>query len=113
MLPETVSRFVSFLYERKVLEIGMAFIISSQVNTLATTFNNTVMSPIIGYLLGGSKGSLTKLKVYIAPNNYIMLGDFLLAIINFSMIIFFVYLLVTQVDSLKSVIPPSSVAQSK
>ena len=106
MIISQISHFLKFINDKKVLELGVAFIISTQVNALATVFNSTIVMPVIGYLIGGHRDSLAQLKIPIGKS-YILVGDFLTALVNFMMIIYIVYLVVIQVENLKLLFPPS------
>lgn len=83
---ETVSYtaldFYNFLNDNKIIQIGTAFIISNQINQLASKFIDNIVSPIIKRVFDGKADSLKETKIDIFGIQF-EIGDFIMTILKF------------------------------
>jgi large conductance mechanosensitive channel len=84
--------FYNFLIKHNIIGVGMAFIIGSQINMLATAFVNNIVSPTIGIFMESNKRKLEDIKIPVLGAK-IEIGSFIESILKFvlTMIIIFYF----------------------
>lgn len=87
-----VVDFYNFLNDNKIIQLGTAFIISSQINQLASKFIDNIVSPIIKRVLDGETESLKETKVEIFGIKF-EIGDFIMTMMKFMINMIILYYL--------------------
>jgi large-conductance mechanosensitive channel len=80
--------FINFLLEKNVFQMGLAYIIATQVNQIFSKFVTNIIYPVVN--------KITENKIKQESQTTILgiefkIGDFLLSLINFFMVLFFLY----------------------
>jgi large conductance mechanosensitive channel len=81
--------FIDFIREQGVVGLAMGFIIGGSSSKLVNAFVTDIMSPILGLILG-NMGKLSNYYLQIGSAK-IMWGDFVTALIDFTILAFSVY----------------------
>lgn len=81
--------FLDFVREQGVMGLAIGFILGGSVTKLVNSLVEDIINPLLGIILGAA-GDLTSLSVTIAEAT-IMYGNFLMAIIDFTVIALVVY----------------------
>ena len=94
-----VVGFINFLLEKNVFQTGLAFILATQVNQIFINLVNNIIYPIID--------KLTKKKNHQESITPVLgiefkFGNFLLGLINFFIVLFFLYYMYKISDSSKT-----------
>jgi large conductance mechanosensitive channel len=91
VLNSQLSGYGNFLMEHNVVQLGIAFVIGIQVNTIATSLVTDIFTPLI-LLLFGEDNVHSMADLYIEVYQVrITYGRFLIALINFLFLIFIIY----------------------
>jgi len=77
--------FMNFIREHGVIGLAIGFIFGTSVSKVVTSFVGNIVQPIIGAIFGSSRG----LQAWTWGS--IMIGNFLVTIIDFTIIIAVVY----------------------
>lgn len=92
LLTTEYSRFYNFLINYNVISIGLAFIVSNQVNIVFRDAMATIVSPILGRIFGGREKKLEDLKIRILGMEF-QIGKLLFSILNFYIILVILFYL--------------------
>lgn len=96
----TFKEFIAFLYEQKILQIALAFVIGTQVNNLANGFIDSFIVPIINRLLQSDKAKkLADYTVTIAGIKF-QIGSFIVLLLQFFIFLFLLFLMVLYLPKL-------------
>jgi large-conductance mechanosensitive channel len=87
---ETFNDFLNFLGSRNVLQTGLAFVISSNINRLASDFVENIVSPIINKVSSSEKEKLKDAKISIFGVNF-EAGNFIMSILKFVITMIVIY----------------------
>ncbi len=87
-----IDGYTDFLLSKNLLQVGVAFIVSTRLNSLANVFVDSVISPIINVILPGDK-TLEEKKIIIGNLN-ISIGKLISESLKFLLITFFLYYIV-------------------
>jgi large-conductance mechanosensitive channel len=88
-----VGGFYEFLTETDVIPIGVAFVISQQINQVTNDFVDDFITPIIEAFTGTGATELKNKKVTIFGIE-IRIGSFLASLIKFLLVLILVYLVI-------------------
>lgn len=89
MIKKETEGFKEFLREHGVVGLAIGFVLGGAVGKLVTALVIDIINPFIGLILGRTKG-LEKLTFHVGTAN-ILLGNFISALIDFSIIALVVY----------------------
>ena len=78
----TIKDFSTFLSQNKILELGIAFIVSTQINQLASKFIDNIVSPVIHKIINQEENSLKDVKMEIFGIKF-EIGDFIVSFLKF------------------------------
>lgn len=92
--------FVHFLLEKNVFQTGLAFVLATQINTVFLQFVNTIINPVIDKVIQEK----TKNKTTLIFGIEFKTGQLSIAIINFLIVLLFLYYLYKISDSSKGII---------
>lgn len=95
---EELIGFLNFLLEKNVFQTGLAFVLGSQVNAVVLKFVTTIINPIVDKVVQEE----TKTKTTKIFGVEFKTGELSLALINFILVLFFLYYLYKISDSSKS-----------
>lgn len=87
----TTNDFISFLLSNRVLQIGMAFAISTQVNKLVSDFIDNIISPIIKRFVDKERETTLKQKKVTIFGIEFEIGNFIMSILKFFIIMIVFY----------------------
>lgn len=85
--------FVDFMMSKNVFSIGIAFIISQQVNDLFTNLMTNLFSPLIGLMIGGKVKNLEDVKITVR-NSEFGIGKVIMKLLNFIIVLVLVFYMV-------------------
>ncbi len=89
MIKRQFEGFREFIIENKVVGLAIGFVLAGAVAKLVTALVTDIISPIVGLILGQAKG-LDKISFHIFSAD-ILLGNFISALIDFSIVALVVY----------------------
>jgi len=89
--------FVHFLLEKNVFQTGLAFVLATQINTLFLGFVNSIINPVIERVVEKK----TKNQITTILGIEFKTGEFILAFLNFLIVLIFLYYLYKISDSSK------------
>lgn len=92
IIVNTYNDFINFLTKRDVLDVGVAFVISTQITLLSSVFIDSIVSPCINAMTGGNEEKLDNMVVPILGVD-IEIGKFLSAILKFIIVMLFIFYL--------------------
>ena len=92
------KEFEEFAVKGNALQLAIGVVIGAAFNQVTTTLANNILTPPIGYLMGGVEFS--KLTISLGGNAAIGYGLFLQAILNFLVIALALFLLVKAINRL-------------
>jgi large conductance mechanosensitive channel len=87
-----IQEFKAFLTNYKILGLAVAFILGLYLGALVQSLVKDLLLPIIGIPLS-SVGNLSTYQVKF-DGQFFMIGDFLIAVITFLIVVFVVFLIV-------------------
>lgn len=82
--------FMDFVREQGVVGLAIGFIIGGAVSTVVDALVNDIINPIIGMALQGGSG-LSDWGIKLTDTSTLLLGDLIMVIINFLIILAVVY----------------------
>ncbi len=82
--------FITFVREQGVIGLAVGFILGGSVSSLVTSLVNNIINPIIGMIIPNAT-SLETAVIPILGGGELMIGGFLVTLINFFIIAFVVY----------------------
>lgn len=89
------SNFFNFLKNKNILSLGLAFIISMNVNKLSNDFITSIVSPLINRIFGTESDiELKDRKITIFGITF-LIGNFINSLIQFIVILYIVYWIYT------------------
>jgi hypothetical protein len=97
-LNDELAGFLHFLLEKNVFQTGLAFVLATQINNIFLQFVNTIVTPIVDKVVQKK----TKAETTIIFGIEFKSGELSLALINFSLVLLFLYYLYKLSDSSKS-----------
>jgi len=86
------EKFYKFLIDYHIVSIGMAFVISNQVNSLFNNLMTDIISPIIAKLVGSSEKKIEDIEFNIFGAK-ILLGKFIFNLVHFYIVLLILYYL--------------------
>lgn len=89
MIKKHVEGFREFIVENGVVGLAIGFVLAGAVAKMVTAFVADIISPIVGLILGQTKG-LEKLSFQIGTAD-ILVGNFISALIDFTIVAVVVY----------------------
>jgi large-conductance mechanosensitive channel len=89
-LPSTITDFLDFLLENRIIQIGTAFVIASQVNKLGSDFVDNIISPIVSAVFGSSDKTLKEKNITIIGIKF-EIGNFFASLLKFFIFMFVFY----------------------
>ena len=93
-----LKEFETFAVRGNAIDLAVGVVIGAAFNQITTSLANNVLTPPIGFLMGGF--DFAKLSVTIGGNAVIGYGVFLQACLNFVIIAFALFLLVKVLNRL-------------
>ena|ERR1700744_1307916 len=100
-IKNTPGDFYKFMIENNVIGVGMAFILSTQINTLANGFITNIIAPIIKAISTTQDEDLKQVKINIL-GAYIEVGAFIETVLKFlltMLLIFYFFRFFSKSDS--------------
>ena len=95
---EEIVGFIHFLLEKNVFQTGLAFVLATQVNQIFLKFANNIINPIVDKVV---KEDVRKQTTNLFGIEF-KTGEFSLGIINFILVLFFLYYMYKISDSSKT-----------
>jgi large-conductance mechanosensitive channel len=86
----TFGDFTNFLLEKKVIDLGLAFIISTNINRIASDFVENIISPIINRFVSTDKNKLKDATINIFGIKF-EIGNFFNSLLKFVIMMFVIY----------------------
>ena len=93
-----LQEFKEFALKDNVMDLAIGVIIGAAFGNIVTAFTEDIINPFIAGIGGAEFGF--KIKIY--GGQYILLGDFLTAVINFIIMAFCIFLMMKAVNKLMS-----------
>ncbi len=90
------NEFKKFIARGNVIDMAVGIIIGSAFTKIVTSLVNDIITPVISIITG--KVNLTELKVTISDTVSISYGNFIQAVIDFIIIAFVVFLMVSTIN---------------
>jgi len=104
-----LSEFKDFIAKGNVMDMAVGIIIGAAFTAIIGSLVADIINPIIGVFMGGVDFANLSATVGNAVFTY---GNFIMAIINFLIIAFVVFMLVRQVNKLKAEEPAAEEAHA-
>jgi large-conductance mechanosensitive channel len=95
---EQLSGFIKFLFEKNIFQAGIAFVVASQVNKLFFDFIANIVTPITERVMSQD---IKKIKTNVFGAE-LQIGNFALSVLNFIIVIIFLFYLYKISDSSKT-----------
>jgi large-conductance mechanosensitive channel len=90
-----ITNFYKFLKNKNIIPLGLAFIISININKLANDFITNIISPIVNRIFGQTDKVQLKDRVLTILGIRFELGNFLISALQFIVILYIVYFVFT------------------
>ena len=103
-MKKLLTEFKEFLAQGSALDLAVGVVIGGAFNAIVTAIVNAVINPIIGVICGGI--DFSELKVGLFP-----IGELIMAIINFIMVAFVLFLIVRTANAAKAKLYAAKIAQ--
>jgi large conductance mechanosensitive channel len=89
-----IGNFINFINKKNVLDIALAFIISTNINSITNSFIDNIILPILNRIFSNETNniSLKDKKVLIFGINF-EIGGFLSAVLKFILLLYVMYTL--------------------
>jgi large-conductance mechanosensitive channel len=87
------SNFITFLETSNVLQLGIAFVLSMNVNKLSNDFIDNIIAPIINRLFDITKTTTLSERVLEVGGIRFKLGNFFTSILKFVITLYFLYII--------------------
>jgi large-conductance mechanosensitive channel len=81
---------MNFLVGKNVLELGLAFIVSSNINRVASDFIDNIVSPVINKISSSEEEKLKDAKISIFGIKF-EIGNFLMSLLKFIITMIVIY----------------------
>ena len=94
-----LSEFKDFIAKGNVMDMAVGIIIGAAFTAIVTSLVDDIINPIIGIFMGGIDFGGLEAKIGEATLTY---GNFIMALINFLIIAFVVFMLVRWVNKIKA-----------
>ena len=94
-----LNEFKAFALKGNVMDLAIGVIIGAAFGNIVTAFTEDIIQPFINGIGGASFGF--RIKIY--GGQYILLGDFLTAIINFIIMAFCIFLMMKGINKLMAI----------
>ncbi|MGJ8545900.1 MAG: large conductance mechanosensitive channel protein MscL [Sulfitobacter sp.] len=94
-----LNEFKDFIAKGNVMDMAVGIIIGAAFTAIVTSLVDDLINPIIGMFVGGVDFSGLSVSVGEATFTY---GNFIMAVINFLIVAFVVFMLVRYVNKIKS-----------
>lgn len=101
-----LAEFKEFLAQGNALDLAVGVVIGGAFNAIVTAIVNAVINPIIGVICGGI--DFSELKLGLFP-----IGELIMAVINFILVAFVLFLIVRTANAAKAKLNASKVAEAK
>ena len=95
---EEVVGFINFLLEKNVFQTGLAFVLATQVNQIFLKFANNIITPIVDKVIEEKARTQTTNIFGVEFKT----GEFSLGILNFVLVLLFLYYMYKVSDSSKT-----------
>jgi len=95
---EEIVSFINFLLEKNVFQTGLAFVLATQVNQIFLKFANNIITPIVDKVV---EEDVRKRTTNVFGVEF-KTGEFSLGIINFILVLLFLYYMYKISDSSKT-----------
>ncbi len=102
-----LKEFKDFIAKGNVMDMAVGIIIGAAFTAIVGSLVADMVNPLIGLFMGGVDFANLSASVGEATFTY---GNFIMAIINFLIIAFFVFMLVRQVNKMKKAEAPAAPA---
>ena len=103
-----INEFKDFIAKGNVMDMAVGIIIGAAFTAIVTSLVEDLINPIIGLFLGGVDFSGMGFRIGDGDNAAVFAyGNFIMALINFLIIAFVVFLLVKMVNKVKDAATPS------
>lgn len=89
-IKDSASNFTEFIVSYNIIQLGMAFIISTQINRLASDFIDNIISPIIERFVSNDDVDLRRKKLNIFGIEF-EIGNFVTSILKFVLLLIILY----------------------
>lgn len=100
------TEFKEFLAQGNALDLAVGVVIGGAFNAIVTAIVNALINPIIGVLCGGIDFSEYKLGLF-------PVGELIMAIINFILVAFVLFLIVRTANAAKTKINAAKLAEEE
>lgn len=90
--------FINFLEQRNLVQLAVGFLLATQINQLVSTFVDDIISPILFKIFnvsGAKQFNKMTIKIFGVE---LLVGNFILNFIKFTILIYIVYKIVTFID---------------
>jgi large-conductance mechanosensitive channel len=91
VLAKATEGYLDFLLSKNILQVGVAFIISTRINGIATVFVDTIVSPIVHLFLPGDTAKTLDDKKIVIGSLQLSFGKLISEIIKFILITMILY----------------------
>ena len=106
--------FKAFVLKGNVLDLAIAVVLGAAFGAIVTSLVNDIIMPLVGIILGGIDFAALSIQVGSAT---VLYGKFIMAIVNFLIIAFVIFLVVRAMVKLKkqeaAAPPPGPTAEEK
>jgi len=106
--------FKAFVLKGNVLDLAIAVVLGAAFGAIVTSLVNDIIMPLVGIVLGGIDFASLSIQVGSAT---VLYGKFIMAIVNFLIIAFVIFLVVRAMVKLKkqeaAAPPPGPTAEEK
>jgi large conductance mechanosensitive channel len=95
LVTDTYQDFINFLVKRNVLDVGIAFIVSSQITKLSNNFIDNIITPVLNGMFGNKNTTFDEIILHIGDAN-IEIGKFISSILKFILMMFILFFFFTK-----------------
>ncbi|MFC1622349.1 MscL family protein [Patescibacteria group bacterium] len=88
-MPKKVKGFIDFIREQGVVGLAVGFILGGSISKVVSSLVTDIINPVLGVVLG-SAGNVSSFAIKLGPSE-LMLGNFLMVLIDFLVVAGVVY----------------------
>ncbi len=105
-----LKEFKKFAMKGNLVDIAVGFVMGAAFSKVVTSFTGGIVSPIIGMFMGDVdfgqmkyflKEAVMEAETVIKPEVAILYGDFILAIIDFIIVAFIMFMVIKEINNMK------------
>lgn len=105
-----LKEFKEFAMKGNLVDIAVGFVMGAAFSKVITAFTGGIVSPIIGMFMGGVdfgqmkyilKEAVMEADTIVKPEVAILYGDFILAIIDFIIVAFVMFMIIKGINNAK------------